>query len=321
MKNVRLLGSPFITQSIHPRSTLNAVQWQIEGETGDFTAPLFDTGWVVTTQTYLDTQLEDGYYRARLRYRDTLLEESDWSDPTAFRIETPVTQPLDVLEKLRLDELRLGPLRSSGDFATAATDTENKINQIIRSVREIRDDFDSIDAIVVMQPDATFDEAQYYTKEQVDALVLGKADLTHSHDERYYTKDEIDGIVGSSNQADLVWVSVDAQVANARQANGELRTVGEDTVIANDGVDIELLVSDNVLEYDASASAVLEAGTVGSFLAGTGTARAIVRTDAAGAFSVIVRSVAGFYYLWAKQGGNTRLFAKARATPFEVQLV
>lgn len=110
----------------------------------------------------------------------------------------------------------------------------------------------------------------------------------------------------------LTWGTPGAEVANAIEVTGTL-TDFLGAAFSNSLTDIEVLVSDGATDAEPSATATLSAaGTpVGTVLAGSGTARMVMRS-ASGSIKVkVTETAAANRYLWIKQGGNARLWVRS----------
>jgi hypothetical protein len=183
--NLTLTGSTFVSFSNHPLGTHKDSWWQVDVYTGDFSAPVFDSGWDAVHKTAITVTVPDGQiYQARVKYRDNLELESRWGlihqplpNPSVPRqIIQPAPAPV-------LEELRLGPLNTDPDFTAAHNDTVDKVNEIIRKTNAIGVEVDdlasssstSIDWGDIINTPITRDGygiTDVYTKEEVDDLAL-----------------------------------------------------------------------------------------------------------------------------------------------------
>lgn len=110
----------------------------------------------------------------------------------------------------------------------------------------------------------------------------------------------------------LQWGTPGAEAGNAIDISAALKDFAG-APLSSSLVDVEILVTDSAADNEPSATATLSAASapVGSVLAGSGTARLVMRT-AAGAMSLKVSEAsAGNRYLWLKQAGNARLWVRS----------
>ena len=115
----------------------------------------------------------------------------------------------------------------------------------------------------------------------------------------------------------VAWGSPGTETANVIEITGTVNDLTGSAIAAATS-EVEICVTDSSTDAEPSATATIAAaGTpVGTFLSGTGTARATMRTSASGTFSIAVtETAAASRYLWVRQGKNSRAWIMANAAP------
>ncbi len=118
----------------------------------------------------------------------------------------------------------------------------------------------------------------------------------------------------------LVWGTPGVESANAIEIPATLIDFAGLPLESNQ-VDVQIVVTDGAADNEPSSTATLSAAgsSVGTVLAGSGTATLVMRTDAAGELAVKVsETAAGFRYLWVKNGGQARLWVRSSTGVLEL---
>jgi hypothetical protein len=136
----------------------------------------------------------------------------------------------------------------------------------------------------------------------------------------------VQGPPGATGKTDVTtelvgvqWGTPSAESSNAIDITATIKDLNSDD-LDTDIVDVEILVSDGAVDYEPSATATLtSAGSpVGTVLAGDGTPRLTIRSEA-GAFAVRVSEAgAGHRFLWLKGSGNARLWVRSLTGVLEI---
>ena len=139
--------------------------------------------------------------------------------------------------------------------------------------------------------------------------VLSKVDATDYHAEWSAPT----GGLNSSDLISLVWGTPAVEVGDEIEISATLENY-DGGVFASSIVDVEILVSDGATDNEPSATATLEpaADPVGTVLAGSGTARLVVRSDSGSLKVKVKEPTAAHRYLWLKAGGNARLWVRSK---------
>lgn len=316
--NLTLTGSAFVSLSNHPLGTHKDSWWQVDVYTGNFSAPVFDSGWDAVHLTSIVATVADGQiYQARVKYRDNLELESSWAVAHQPFPNPSVPRQLIQIQPapIKLEELRLGPLSSQPDFTTAHNDTVDKVNELVRAANDPITWDDVVNKPEVLTPETL--SASLTVIDWADIInqptTLSGYGITDA-----YTKPEVDALIAAvpssgSSTALLVFGTNGAEAGDTIKTI--LQVLGSDgvTLIATDLVEIEVKVTDGADDFEVSSTARLVAGAVGLLLSGTGTARAAYRTSILGAVEIAVtETVVAHRYLWVKMGANSRVIAMPR---------
>lgn len=130
---------------------------------------------------------------------------------------------------------------------------------------------------------------------------------------------DISGTNSSLVLAGVLWGTPAGEFGDAIDVTATIRDF-DGNLLASSVVDIELLVSDGAVDNEPSATASLvAAGTPsGTILAGSGTPRMTIRSQA-GSFSVrVTEAEVGNRFLWVKAGGNARLWVRSLSGVLEL---